>query len=143
MERFATDFFDVRQYPFWYEDDVRYRDLDILGHVNNGAMVQYFSDARVKLFYHVLPEWPRVPDVFVIVNQRFEYHAELLYPNRIRIGLKLIKLGTSSLNLGGVAYCGDKLIAASEALSVLIDSKTRKPAPISEALKKSLLAILN
>jgi acyl-CoA thioester hydrolase len=138
MERFAPDFLDSAQYHFWYEDDVRYRDLDILGHVNNGAAVQYFADARVKLFYQVLPEWPKVPGVFVIVNQRFEYFAELYYPNRIRVGLKPIKTGTSSLNVGGILCCGEKIIVASEALSVYIDSVTRRPAPIPEALKEDL-----
>lgn len=143
MERFAPSFLDIGKYRFWYEDDVRYRDLDILGHVNNGAMVQYFADARVKLFYHFAPEWPNIPAVFVIAAQRFEYYAELHYPNHIRVGLNIVKIGTTSLNLGGILCCGDKVIGAGEALSVLIDRKTRKPTPIPEDLKKSLRDILD
>lgn len=32
----------------WAEVSIRYRDLDPNGHVNNGAINQYFEDGRVK-----------------------------------------------------------------------------------------------
>ncbi|MGB0575796.1 MAG: thioesterase family protein [Alphaproteobacteria bacterium] len=43
------DLTDRNVYATWTQDIVRYRDLDPNGHVNNGAINQYFEDGRVHL----------------------------------------------------------------------------------------------
>lgn len=143
MERFAPDFLNIHSHTFWHEGCVRYADLDVLGHVNNGAIANYFSEARVKLLYQALPGWPNIEGLFVVVNQRFEYFSELHYPNTLRTGLKLIKLGTSSLHLGGILCCDDKVIAAYESISAFVGRDTRRSIPISEDLRKTLMNILH
>lgn len=44
-----SDLLNRSIYRIWTKDIVRYSDLDPNGHVNNGAINQYFEDGRIAL----------------------------------------------------------------------------------------------
>lgn len=141
----TTPAFDIRDpnfYRVWQDDHVRFGDLDMLGHVNNLAMGSYFENARIALHHRLMPEWPRGPHLFVSVHTEFDYIRELHYPAQIRIGTRLLKMGHSSLHLGGALWQNQNLIATCISISALIDTQTRQSMEIPAELRTTIISCL-
>lgn len=117
---------------------MRFSDLDALGHVNSLSIAQYFENRRVAMFNGLSPGWPHLPAIFVLVNLTIDYRHELHYPADLRVGLKLLAMGDTSLQLAAAVFRGDTAIAASTSVQVLIDTTTRKPTAITLDLREKL-----
>lgn len=125
-------------YRFWWEERVRFNDLDALGHVNNNAIGVYFEQARIALLMEA--GGFRDGDAWTVVLARslIEFKAELLYPNTVRIGVRGLRLGTSSMTIGVGIFLGDLCIATQEAVCVVVDKATHRPTPLPEPLRAAL-----
>ena len=80
------------------------------------------------------------------VASRCEYKAESHFPEVIRVGMRIGKLGTSSVRyeLGLFREDGETLIAHGDFTHVFADRVTRRPVPIAgrmrEAMEKLVVA---
>ncbi|AWK87875.1 acyl-CoA thioesterase [Azospirillum thermophilum] len=125
-------------YRFWVEERVRFADLDVLGHANNNAIGVYLETARVDLIREC--GGFRDDDGWTVVLARslIEYKAELLYPATVRVGVRILRLGNSSLTLGAGIFNGDRCIATQEAVCVIVDKAAHRPTPIPEPIRTVL-----
>ena len=92
--------FDQRRYKHWIDDQVRFSDLDPLGHVNNNAIGQYFENARADLFIKATPDWPNRPQLFVLGRIAIDFRRELHIPAKLRIGASICQMGRTSAHVG-------------------------------------------
>ena len=131
-------------YATWTTDSVRYSDLDPNGHVNNGAVNQYFEDGRV----HFRSErMTFLGDAlftgFAVGRFTATYHAALSYPATVDIGTVVTRIGNSSFDLGQGVFNCDICIATAEVAQVYFDPATGKslklPEPIRTALEGALV----
>ncbi|WP_298368367.1 thioesterase family protein [Azospirillum sp.] len=134
----SKDLTNPTTFQFWWEERVRFNDLDALGHVNNNALGVFFEQARIALLQSVggfrdADEW-----TVVLARSLIEYKAELLYPNTVRIGVCGLRLGTSSMTIGVGIFLGDRCVATQEAVCVIVDKTTHRPTPIPESLRAAL-----
>lgn len=126
-------------YRFWWEERVRFNDLDALGHVNNNAIGVFFEQARIALLHGASGFREDDPWTVVLARSVIDFKAELLYPNTVRIGVRMLRIGTSSLTLGCGIFLGDRCIATQEAVAVVVDRAAHRPTPIPEPLRAKLL----
>ncbi|WP_042689375.1 thioesterase family protein [Azospirillum sp. B506] len=126
-------------YRFWWEERVRFNDLDAVGHVNNNAIGVFFEQARIALLHGAGGFRDGDPWTVVLARSLIEYKAELLYPNTVRIGARTLRVGTSSITLGCAIFLGDRCIATQEAVAVIVDKAAHRPTPIAEPLRAKLL----
>jgi acyl-CoA thioester hydrolase len=129
---------DRSSYRHWIEDHVRFADLDPLGHCNHAVISGFFESSRVALFEaagHRLGEHGRSLSIVRLV---IEFRRELLYGARVRIGVRVLKLGRTSVTLGGAVFDGDQCAATAEVVGVLIDLETRRPTELSVGLREQL-----
>jgi acyl-CoA thioester hydrolase len=129
-------------YCHWIEDHVRFADLDPLGHCNHAVISGFFESSRVALFEaagHRLVEHGRS---LSIVRLLIEFRRELLYGVSVRIGARVLKLGRTSVTLGGAVFDGDQCAATAEVVGVLIDLEARKPAGLPADLREQLSSYL-
>ncbi|MGQ9368134.1 acyl-CoA thioesterase [Azospirillum sp. ST 5-10] len=136
MSRPSPDLTDPAGYAFWTEERVRFADLDAVGHVNNNAIGVYFEQGRVELLGEGFAA--DVPWTVVVARTVTEFKAELLYPATVRVGLRVLRFGTTSLTLGCAIFHGDRLVATQEAVSVIVDRKTHRPLPLPDDLRARL-----
>ncbi|HYG85321.1 MAG TPA: thioesterase family protein [Azospirillum sp.] len=129
---------DPAGYRFWIEERVRFADLDALGHVNNNAIGVYFESARVALLESCGGFRPDSPWTAVLARSVIEYKAELLYPATAQIGIRVLRLGNTSMVLGSGIFHGDTCIATQEGVCVIVDQTTHRPTPLSPALRDGL-----
>ena len=138
------DLFSRSIYRLWTKDIVRYSDLDPNGHVNNGAVNQYFEDGRIALRTDYMAGLEDdLLGGFAIKKFTATYHGALSYPATIDVGTLVVSIGNSSFVLAQSVFDRERCIATAEVTSVYFDPKKQasKPLPklVCEAQEKALI----
>jgi acyl-CoA thioester hydrolase len=126
-------------YTFWTRELVRFADLDINGHVNNIAFAIYAESGRAA-FLHDAGLWslgdPSRQNVLAHIE--IDYLQELKYPADIRVGLRVLKIGRSSFQLGAGIFSGERCVAVARSVQVRIDSQSKAPIALSDEERRML-----
>lgn len=121
-------------YKHWTDDHVRYADLDAVGHANNNAIGVFFEAARVALLRDMGVAQVGGDPLCVLATLNLEFVAELQIFEKVRIGQKVARIGTTSCTLHSglfVTRDGAEICAATcQAVCVLVDGKQHRPTPI-------------
>jgi acyl-CoA thioester hydrolase len=142
--RLAPGLTDPAGFSHWTPVVLRFRDLDLLGHVNNVNLAGWLEDGRVALELPVQPVTAEyVGPVIVLVDLHVQYLAEIRMGAEIRVGTRVERIGTSSVTVGQAVFADGGCAAIAQAVEVLIDHETRKPMawpPAFRALFEHFLA---
>ena len=123
----------------------RWFDNDVYGHMNNTVHYQLFDTAvHEYLVGQGVLDFKSGPTVFLVVETGCKYFSELAFPDVISVGIKVIKLGTSSATYEIGLFRGDAEEASAEGhfVHVCVDRETRKSVVINEACRKKLSLLL-
>lgn len=119
----------------------RWRDNDVYGHLNNVVHYELF-DAAVNgwLIGQGLLDPLGGAQIGLVVETGCRYHAELGFPEPVTAGIRVAKLGTSSVRYEIGLFGGDADTAAAEGffVHVYVDAQTRRPVPLSTELRAGL-----
>jgi acyl-CoA thioester hydrolase len=72
---------------------------------------------------------------WMLVQLDIHFRAELRWPGQIDLGLGVAKFGRTSVAFDQVVFAEGKCVASARATTVLISEATRKPVPLTEAIK--------
>mgnify|MGYP003628655512 CR=1 FL=1 len=123
-------------YACWSRDLVRYRDLDPNGHVNNGAVNQFFEDGRIGFRdQRMAGMQENLLTGFAVVNFNATYRAPISYPAEVEIGTVVLKTGRSSFVLGQGVFHGDICAATAIVTQVYFDPASGKAQPLPDAIR--------
>lgn len=135
-ERLDPTLQDSDGFAHWTPVALRFRDLDLLGHVNNVSLAGWLEDGRVALELPVQPLDPAYAGpAIVLVDLHIQYLEEIRPGADIRVGTRVQRLGNTSVTLGQAVFAGGRAAAVAEAVEVLIDPETRKPIPWPAAFR--------
>ena len=128
-------------YPFFYPINTRWSDNDVYGHVNNVIYYSYFDTAANR--YLIEEGGLDISDgeiVGFVVSSGCEYHEPITYPEPIEAGLRVEKLGNSSVRYGiGIFKQGaEEAVAHGHFVHVFVNRKANKPVSIPENLREAL-----
>ncbi len=125
-------------YPFTTRLTTRWADNDVYGHVNNVTYYAYFdSIANLYLIQNGLDIHGDV--IGLVVASQCQFHAPLAYPDELEGGLRVAKLGTSSVTYElAVGKVGGEPAATASFTHVFVNRDTRRPTPIPERLRAAL-----
>jgi acyl-CoA thioester hydrolase len=132
-------------YKAFYPITTRWADNDIYGHVNNVTYYAYFDSAANR--YLIEEGGLDITDgaiVGYVVNSGCEYHAPISYPDDIEAGLRVDKLGNSSVQYGiAIFRVGeDEAVAHGHFVQVFVDRAATASVPIPPALRSALERLL-
>lgn len=120
----------------------RFSDLDVLGHVNNVAYLDYLQEARVRMLEE--RGLMSVPDFSqVMARQEINFRKSLLLSlEPIQVEMWVSRIGTTSYTLECRILDDDGSLSA-DALSVMVclDRKQQVPVPIPQTLRDALLEV--
>lgn len=141
-----TDFTpSLADYPYRVEIASRWQDNDIYGHINNVVYYGFF-DTAVNQF---LIERGRMnihqgQVVAYVVSSQCQYITPAAYPERIYVGLRVIKIGRSSVTYGLSVYAGDdkRRVAHGQFVHVFVDRATDRAVPIPTSVSDALNEIM-
>ena len=90
---------------------VRFADLDVMGHVNNSVYLSYFEMARVHYFGHLLGyEWDWTKDGVVLVKNEVEYQKPILLKHRPKNTVSLEHIGSKSFTLSYEVFVENEIL---------------------------------
>ena len=134
----------IASYPFVTPITTRWNDNDVYGHINNVAYYSFFDTAANQFL--IERGGLSIHDSAVIglvVESKCTYHAPLAYPQPLRAGVRVVKLGTRSVTYGIAIFTVDDDVAAAHGhfVHVFVDRASRIATPIPPALRAALQSI--
>ena len=139
MSPYLTDF------AHFLRTGTRWDDNDIYGHLNNTVHYKLFDTAvNSFLLDHNLLDFRNGESVYLVVETACSYFAELAYPDNLAVGLRIARLGTSSVTYEtGLFREGEtQAAAAGHFVHVLVDKANRRPVPIDEVSRAAFKVIM-
>jgi acyl-CoA thioester hydrolase len=131
-------------YPHFQPISTRWHDNDIYGHVNNVTYYSYFDSAVNTYLIEVGGlDIHNGEVVGFVVSSSCDYFASIAFPERIEIGLRVAKLGNSSVQyeLAVFKQGEDEACAAGRFVHVFVERASNRPLPIPERLREALAAL--
>ncbi len=131
-------------YRHFHPLTTRWMDNDAFRHVNN---VNYFSffDTAVTYFEmtHAGIDLLDGPLRCVVAEVQCRYHSSVAFPDRLDVGLRVARIGGSSIRYEIAVFREGEDAAAAEGhfVHVLVESETQRPRPIPDAMRERLQAI--
>ncbi|MDG1944995.1 MAG: thioesterase family protein [Halioglobus sp.] len=128
-------------YKIFYPITTRWSDNDIYGHVNNVMYYSYFDTAANR--YLIEEGGLDISDgsiVGFVVNSGCEYHAPITYPESIEAGVRVDKLGNSSVQYGIAIFKAGEQEAAAHGhfVHVFVERAQNRSVPIPQNLRVAL-----
>ncbi len=128
-------------FPYVCPVTVRWRDLDPLGHVNNAVLVSFLELARVCVWRDRLGLRGSGDVQFVIARIEVDYARPILLTDRVEVGLRVERIGTSSFDIAYRVEAAGALAASARSVQVHIDPATGRPRELAPALRQSLAGL--
>ncbi len=113
----------------------RWSDNDIYGHVNNVVYYSWFdTSVNEVLISRGLLDPHGGAIIGLVVESGCRYHRPLAFPQRVEMGLRIGRLGTSSIRWEIGVFGGDAPEAAADGhfVHVHVDRETRRPVPLPD-----------
>ena len=122
----------------------RWMDNDAFRHVNNVNYFSYF-DTAVTYFEmtHAGIDLLDGPLRCVVAEVQCRYHTSLAFPDNLSVGLRVARIGGSSIRYEIAVFREGEDVAAAEGyfIHVLVESDTQRPRTIPDAMRERLLKI--
>jgi acyl-CoA thioester hydrolase len=120
---------------FEHTVNVRWRDTDALGHVNNAVYLTYLEEARDAFYLRMLGD-----PVYVVVRIEIDFKAEVRHADRtVRVEMAVERLGMSSLTTRETLRTADGEAAAdARVTTVRWDQEVRAAVPFSDEQRARL-----
>ena len=137
---------DRKAFPYFHDVPTRWMDSDVYGHVNN---VEYYSYMDTAVNVHLVESGvldSQSSEAFgVVVETGCRFFKEIVYPEVIQVGVRVIKLGKSSVTykLGLFKEGSDELAALGHFVHVYVNRETRRPVSIPDAFRSALEKLIH
>jgi acyl-CoA thioester hydrolase len=120
--------------------NVRFSDLDAMGHVNNARYLTYFEEGRAAWF-HRFADLPTDSFDYPVIVARIEidYLEPISLGCELKVETTCVRLGTKSLDFhGSISICGepDRLASRYKAVMVWYDYGLGQSVPIPENIRR-------
>jgi acyl-CoA thioester hydrolase len=119
----------------------RWSDVDVYGHVNNVVHYAMFDTAvNGWLIEATGTDIRRLPAIGVVVETRCRYFAELGFPDTVSAGIRLERLGRSSVvyQLGLFGPKAEGPAAVGRFVHVYVDATSRRSVPVPAEIRRAL-----
>jgi acyl-CoA thioester hydrolase len=122
----------------------RWMDNDPYGHMNNVVHYSLFDTAvNAWLVEQGVLDFRSGARIGLVVETGCRYFAEMAFPDVVSAGIRVAKLGSSSVRYEIGLFRNDEETAAAEGffVHVYVDRATRRPCPLDGALRAALEGI--
>lgn len=125
-------------YPHGFQIQTRYRDEDLLAHVNNIALAEYYDEVRSR-FMRVIFEAAggRLDSQRIVTaDSRVSYLAEVFHPDMVEIGSGILRIGGASFEIGQALFQKGRCVGL--CATTFVQATAEGSSPLSPALRAVL-----
>jgi acyl-CoA thioester hydrolase len=122
--------------------EVRFRDLDAFGHVNNAVTTSYVEHGRISYLRDVLGMQPPVRMEMILAMIKVDYVEPIFFGQTVEIGSRVDWIGRTSISMSHRLTAGDDVHDVARASSVLVayDYPKASPMPVPDEWRTRLAA---
>ncbi len=112
--------------------EVRFRDIDMLGHVNNSVMFTYIETARVPFLAAVRGRDISLSDIsYIVAHINCDFRKPVFYGQTVEVGTRITQVNRSSMKLEHRVEADGELAGEGYCILVHFDYAANKSTPIS------------
>lgn len=126
-------------FRFLHEVDVRFRDLDPMGHAHHTLPLVYWEEARATYWRRVAGRESVEAIDYVMGEFRVRFHDRIHFPARLTAGVRTTRLGRSSFDMEYGLWAPDgRLLSSGSSAQVMYDYEAGASMPIDERTRRSI-----
>ncbi|MEC9326116.1 MAG: thioesterase family protein [Actinomycetota bacterium] len=134
-------------YRYFLPITTRWMDNDVYGHVNNVTYYSYFDTvANHFLITEGGLDIHHSPVIALVVESQCSYRAPVAYPDRLRAGLRVDRLGNRSVTYGVAIFTDTdtdtEAVAHGQFVHVFVDRQSRRAVPIPQPIRTALETLI-
>jgi acyl-CoA thioester hydrolase len=126
---------------FVHIEQVRFRDLDPMGHVNNAVFLTYIEQARVAFFAEAGAATGLEDMNMIVARAEIDFKVPVRLGQEVEISVRASRFGTKSFDLDYDLHVDGELVAKAKSVQVAYDYGRREPVPVPVAWRAKLTAI--
>jgi acyl-CoA thioester hydrolase len=113
---------DTPTYRFHHPVEVRFRDLDSMGHAHHSLALIYVEEARAA-YWREVGGRATVDDIdYVLAEVAVRYHRRITYPDRLDVAVRVSRIGGKSFTMEfEIRSVDGALLAAGTTVQVAYD----------------------
>ena len=131
----------LQAYRVFRDIGTRWLDNDLYGHVNNVVYYSWFDTAvNGYLIEQGALDLHGSGAIGLVVQTHCDYFAPIAFPEQVRAGLRVARLGRSSVRYEIGLFAQDQPLTAAKGhfIHVYVDRHSRRPVPLPERLRAVL-----
>jgi acyl-CoA thioester hydrolase len=122
-------------------EQVRFRDLDPMGHVNNAVFLTYIEQARAALLAEVGAATGLEDMNMIVARVEIDFRAPVRFGQEVEISVHASRFGTKSFDLDYELRVDGEVVAEAKSVQVAYDYARREPVPLPAAWREKLTAV--
>lgn len=116
---------------------IRFSDIDLMGHVNNATYLNYFELARLNfLSNEVGMSWDWKKKGIILRKNEIEYLEPVLLTDVVEVEVRPETIGNTSFGLEYTLRVGDKIKCKGESVLVCYDFEEKVTTPVYPEFRK-------
>jgi len=131
-----VDFPTVIRFP------IHWGDQDAFGHVNNTVPIRWFESSRIGYIEQGCSDLMRNRNEMgpILASITCNYRRQLHYPDTVRVGARVSRLGRSSLTMEHVVYSEThgEIAADGSSVIVIFNYETNRPTRIPDEVRAAI-----
>lgn len=126
----------MTEFSYETDIDVRFRDLDAVGHVNNAVYATFLEHARTLYIDDVFGDRPEEINV-ALVNLEIDFRRQVRFRETVTVKMAATDIGDSSIPMEYEIWAGDDLAATATTVLVAVDDGGNSR-PIPEDIREQV-----
>ena len=120
---------------------VRFNDVDVLGHVSNTVYQNYYDAGKLHYFEEVLPDMDYISKGVIAASVKIDYLKPIFMKTRILVETHVTHIGNKSLTMEHqlVEELSGEVLSTCSVILVCFDFKMQQSIPMPEEWKKQIL----
>jgi len=117
--------------------EVRFKDIDMMGHVNNAVYLTYFENARAA-YWRALGAWAGRPEsTYVIAQAECDYRSPATLDDELGCHIRVTRLGRTSFAFQYLLRDekSGRTIVEGRSVQVMYDYGEGRPRPLDDDLR--------
>ncbi|MFN0032523.1 MAG: acyl-CoA thioesterase [Flavobacteriales bacterium] len=126
-----------------YSPEIRFADIDAMGHVNNAVYFSYFEQARIHTFRQLVGlHWDWNADGLLVARNEIDYKRPLFLNDQVEIVTRCTVIGQKSFTITYQVNRGDELCASGTSVLVCYNHREHHTQQVPQAWRDALAAIM-
>ena len=120
--------------------EVRFKDIDCMGHVNNAVYFTYFENARIAYWKAVGLDRLRGDVAYVLVRAECDFRSQATMDDRLVCHIRVGGFGARSFRFEYVLRDENsgRVVAEGKSVQAMYDYEKKEVRPVGESLKSAI-----